>query len=351
MNMHTRTTFMAGIALAATVALPGYGGDLSLNVLGITSTNTTQSDVEVPFFADLAKTTGEDFDVTYRAADVAGVKSEDTLRMVSSDVFDIVQTSVGPVARDDLFLDGLDLVGVSPTLEDLRTAVESYRDVFSQRTIDKFGVRTMALWPYGPQVFYCNGSVSSVADLQGKKVRSYTASMSALVTALGGIPVTMGFPEVYLGLQRGVIDCAITSPTSGNTGKWPEVTENLIPMGINWAMNAHFMNAAKYDAMPPEAQASLTAAFKSFEDELWVLADDVSNQAIACNIGADDCTGFTKYSMNLVEVTDADRAAMADAVSTQILPEWGKTCNSGYGDCTKVWNETVGAARGLSMGG
>ena len=41
---------------------------------------------------------------------------------------------------------------------------------------------------------------------------------AGLLLALGASPVTMSFKEVYPALQRGVVDCAITSPTSGNTG-------------------------------------------------------------------------------------------------------------------------------------
>ncbi len=341
--------FTTAIGLAGAMTIPASAQDISFNVLGAVTTNTTQVEAETEFYDNLAASTSIDLTVNYRNLDIAGINMEDTLRVVGSGAFDIVQSSIGPVARDDTFLDGIDLVGVSPTLDDLRTSVEAYRAVFSERVEARFGVKVMTLWPFGPQVFYCNDDVASLSDLQGKKVRSYTASMSALVTALGAIPVTMSFPEVYLGLQRGVVDCAITSPTSGNTGKWPEVTANLIPAGINWAMNAHFMNLSKWNALSEDQQHALLDAFKALEEEMWVRADALSDQAIACNVGADDCEGYTKFEMALGEVTDQDRQNLSAAVTEQILPEWGAACNAVYEDCVSTWNASIGAARGYSI--
>ena len=64
---------------------------------------------------------------------------------------------------------------------------------------------------FGPQYFFCKPAVRSVADLRGLKVRSYTPSMTALLTNLGANPVSLQFSEVYPALQRGVVDCGITS--------------------------------------------------------------------------------------------------------------------------------------------
>ncbi|MFZ2102427.1 MAG: TRAP transporter substrate-binding protein [Oricola sp.] len=340
----------SGVAIFALLSTGwANAADATFNVLGAVSTNSTQVEAETQFYNTLAEATGLSVAVNYRNLDVAGIKMEDTLRAVGSGAFDIVQSTIGPVARDDTFLDGIDLVGVSPTLEDLKTAVEAYREVFSKRVEDRFGVKVMTLWPFGPQVFYCNEHVAGLSDLPGKKVRSYTASMSALVTALGAIPVTMSFPEVYLGLQRGVVDCAITSPTSGNTGKWPEVTANLIPAGINWAMNAHFMNLEKWNALPDADKAKLETAFKALEDEMWVRAGALSDQATACNVGSDSCEGYTKFAMKLADVTDADRAKLGEAVTGTILPEWGKACNAVYSECVNAWNASIGAARGYAI--
>ena len=39
-----------------------------------------------------------------------------------------------------------------------------------------------------------------------------------LIQSFGATPVTLQFSEVYPALQRGVANCGVTSPTSGNSG-------------------------------------------------------------------------------------------------------------------------------------
>ncbi|WP_201746325.1 type 2 periplasmic-binding domain-containing protein [Veronia nyctiphanis] len=97
----------------------------------------------------------------------------------------------------------------------------------------RFGATVLALWPFGPQVFYCNADIEKVDDLAGLKIRSFTPSMFALLETFGASPVTLSFGEVYPALQRGEADCGVTSPTSDNSGKWPEVTTHQLPLSVS----------------------------------------------------------------------------------------------------------------------
>ncbi len=63
--------------------------------------------------------------------------------------------SVSPRA-DDAFLEGIDLIGVSTNMNDLEAAVNAYRDAFDKRIQQRFGAKVLAIWPFGPQVFFCN---------------------------------------------------------------------------------------------------------------------------------------------------------------------------------------------------
>ena len=148
---------LAAAALGAAFTLPTAGvslaADITFNVLGVVSTNTTQADVEKEFYENLGKKTGLDIQVNYRNLDVAGLAMEDTLRMVGSGAFDVIESTIGPAARDDTFLEGIDLVGVSPTIDDLKAATEAYRAAFDKRLGERFNGKVMTLWPFGPQVF------------------------------------------------------------------------------------------------------------------------------------------------------------------------------------------------------
>jgi TRAP-type C4-dicarboxylate transport system substrate-binding protein len=53
----------------------------------------------------------------------------------------------------------------------------------------------------------CKQEIKSIDDIKGKKIRTWGSDMPKMVQAAGGVPVTLGLPELYEGLQRGTVDC------------------------------------------------------------------------------------------------------------------------------------------------
>ncbi len=346
---------VAGLLLGAAIIspfmfqAPAFGAS-ELRVAGNFSGNKKQVDgVERPFFDGLAKETGIDFKVNYNPMDMLGIKAPDALRLIKSGAFDVMSVQIGMAARDDPFFEGLDIAGVSPDMKSLRKVVDAYRAVFDKRLQKKFNAKVMTLWPFGPQVIYCKPVVNNLGDLKGKKVRTFTASMSALVDALGATSITLQFPEVYPALQRGVADCAVTAPTAGNSANWPEVTTHLIPLGLLGAVQGHFMNLDTWNKFSPDQQKKLTAAFKRMEDQMWDIAINVNDDAVACNVGESSCKEHKKFNMTLVPVTAAMVAEIKDAARKVTVPNWAKACNKVDPGCSKTWNETVGKVVGITI--
>ncbi|MEM1362495.1 MAG: TRAP transporter substrate-binding protein [Pseudomonadota bacterium] len=335
-------------AVLASAALP-LSAETEIRATGLVSTHKFHTALEQEFYSELAEKTGIPLAINFNPLDIVGVDMQDTLRMVRTGAFDIVQSTVGAAARDDAFLEGIDLIGVSTSMEQLEEAVSAFRPELEKRVAEKFNAKPLAVWPYGPQVFYCNAEIAGLDDFEGLKIRSYTPSMSTLIEALGGTPVTMSFKEVYPALQRGVVDCAITSPTSGNTGNWPEVTTHFLPLGISWSVNAHFINLDTWNSFSDEEKAALETAFAEFEAAFWTLARENNGWAIACNTGGEGCENYTAFDMVLVEPSSEDQAKVTAATMDQVLPGWAESCNAGFAECSSIWNATVGAARGIEL--
>lgn len=340
--------FLVASALGFTITFPAVAEDINLRALGVVSTHQHHTKAERAFYEDLGKQTGLNIVTNFNPLDVVGIKMQDTLRTVRGGSFDIVSTTIGAAARDDAFLEGLDLIGVSPDIDSLRVTIDAFRDVFNKRMEERFRAKVLAIWPYGPQVIYCKSEVKSLADLKGHKVRSFTPTMSALLGQVGATPVTMQFAEVYPALQRGVVDCAISSPTSANTGNWPEVTKYLLSLGLNWSVNGHFMNIDSWNRLSPEAQEKISAAFKSLEERFWTMSRELTETAVSCTTGG-ECKDYRAFKMTLLKPTAEDEEALRSSVSEVILPAWKESCETNYPGCTKVWNETVGAARGYEI--
>ena len=342
---------VATIACALTLGSAAQAADpTTMRIAGNFSSNNKHVDgIEKPFFVALPKLAGIPLNINYNPMDVLGVQAADALRLLRSGTFDIMSVQIGMASRDDPFFEGVDLIGVSTNMVDLRKAVDAYRTVFDERLQKRFNAKVLTLWPFGPQVFYCNKPISSVDDFKGLKVRSFTPSMAALIQSFGATPVTMQFSEVYPSLQRGVADCGVTSPTSGNSGKWPEVTTHFMPLSVSGSVQGHFINLEYWKKFSPEAQKTLLAQFKKMEDEMWNLADRANGDAANCNVGKEPCKEGTKFSMKLVAVTANDEKRVKDSVTKVVLPIWKASCNKIDPKCTDTWNATVGKARGLKI--
>ena len=342
---------LVGLATAAALSagLASAHAQTPLRVAGNFSQNNKQVDIERAFFEELGEKTGIDLGVNYNPMDVVGVKAPDALRMLKGGSFDVMSVQIGMASRDDPFFEGIDLIGVATDMGALRTVVEAYRSSFDQRLQEKFNAKALTLWPFGPQVFYCNEPIETLADLAGKKVRSFTPSMSAMLESLGATPVTLQFSEVYPALQRGVVSCGVTSPTSGNTGNWPEVTTHQLPLSVSGSVQGHFINLDTWNGFSAEEQAALEAEFQTLEDQLWDLAVSANEDAVACNTGADSCTDHKAFDMTLVEIGAEDRDRIKEVAETVVLPMWKETCNAVDPSCSETWNETAGAAAGLTI--
>jgi TRAP-type C4-dicarboxylate transport system substrate-binding protein len=344
----TRTSLLAAVSVSAFMISQASAETISLNVTGLVSTHIHHTAVEQKFYNNLAEKTGLDVRVNFNPLDVIGVSMDDTLRLASDGTFDIVQSTLGNVARDDTFLEGVDLLGVSPTLDDQREATEAFREAFNERTEERLGLKTLTLYPFGPQHIFCKDEVSGLADLAGRRVRSYTRSMSAVLEHVGATPVSMPFAEVYPALQRGVVDCAITSITSANSGSWPEITTHVLTLALSHGLNANFMNLDTWNSMSPDAQAQMEAAFRQLEDDMWDLTTAMYDDGVRCSTGREPCEHYTKFNMTEVVPSEADLNLLAEAVDAVVLDVWSDACQP-KAECVSIWNSTVGEVRGFEM--
>jgi TRAP-type C4-dicarboxylate transport system substrate-binding protein len=338
-----------GAIAAAALSSAAFGQELvTLRVAGnLLATGLIQQTKEQPFFENLAKTTGLPLAVDYKPMDVIGIKDAEGLRVLKSGLFDVVTLRVAQVSRDEPFLLGADLVGLDPNYEVGRKVVDAYREAFDKRLQERFNGKLLGIWPFGPQVLFCNAAINGLADLKGKKVRVYDQSLAKFIEQIGGVPVSLSFGETQQSLQRGVVDCAITGPSSANSAGWPEVTTHFMPIGFQVALNAYAMNLNTWKKLTPEQQAKLTAAFKQNEEEIWTYSKELFDDAVRCNVGKDPCTTVKKFKMTEVPVNEGDLKLVRDAVKTVSFPAWSEVCDKSYPGCGALWKKLIGPIAGV----
>ncbi|WP_353474665.1 TRAP transporter substrate-binding protein [Salipiger sp. H15] len=335
---------------AAALAILGVPASAeSLRVMGQpVATGLIQKSIEQPFFENFAAETGlEGFTADYQPVDVTGIKDTEQLRILKGGLFDIVSLRLSQVSRDEPTILGLDLVGLNPDYETGKATVEAFAPVVDAQLQEKFNTKLLGVWPFGPQVLFCEPEITSLADLKGLKVRVYDQNLAEFVSLVGGTPVPIGFPEVQQSLARGVVDCAITGPSSANSAGWPEVSSYTMPIAFQLAMNGYGINLDTWKGLTPEQQAQLQAGFDKLTSRIWDYSEELFTDAVNCNTGAEPCTTGTKYDLKLVEPTEADTALIGTAVPNISFPAWKEVCDATNPGCSEAWMDTVGAGRNM----
>ena len=344
----TRLLVMALIASACAIT-PSFAQDkIKIKVIGQPlATGLIQKNKEQPFFESLAQKTGLPIEVDYKPLDTTGIKDVDELRIMKSGLFEAASLRMSQVSRDEPTILGLDLVGLNPDYATGRKVMKAYQDFVDKRLQQQFNVKLLGIWPFGPQVLFCKKPIGKLADVRGLKVRTYDQNLAKFIQSLGGTPVPISFAETHQSLSLGVVDCAVTGPSSANSAGWPEVTTHQLPIGFQLALNGYAIGLDTWRKLKPDQQAKLQAAFDAQVEEVWKYSEELFNDAVNCNVGKDPCTTGKKFSLTAVPVTASDVAIVRNAVRDVSLPEWAAICDKTNPGCSAEWKKTVGPVVGI----
>ncbi len=101
-----------------------------------------------------------------------------------------------------------------------------------------------------PYFMICRTPVRTLADMKGKKVRSYGDDVPRMLQAIGAIPVNLLPGDLYESLQKGTIDCTPYSLATAVSLKLHEVAKYVTFMNIGspggWPI---FVNQKAWDGL------------------------------------------------------------------------------------------------------
>ncbi|WP_299845052.1 sialic acid TRAP transporter substrate-binding protein SiaP [uncultured Paracoccus sp.] len=178
------------------------------------------------------------------------------------------------------------------------------------------GIRVLDVWYYGTRHMTNNvRPIETPADVKDLKIRVPEISLSLeFIKSLGGRPTPMAFPELYLGLQTGVVDGQENPLPTIESGKFYEVQDHLALTGHLVQTVSPLVSETAWNAASEEDRAVVLEVFQT--------TGDVYNKQIAeLEEGL-----ITKLEGAGMTVTHPDRAAFAEAVKpiyAQFEDVWG----------------------------
>ena len=145
----------------------------------------------------------------------------------------------------------MDSRGVGQAMVDWHAEYPQFGEELSSQNLHAFAFRPLE--NYG---ILCKEPVASMADLKGKRIRSYGFAYPALIEAMGATPVSVTTSDTYEALERSIVDCAPIGPALARGFKYDEVAKNYaeIPFGASFG-HILAMNLDSYNGLDDETRA------------------------------------------------------------------------------------------------
>ncbi|QJW83554.1 TRAP transporter substrate-binding protein DctP [Ramlibacter terrae] len=195
-------------------------------------------------------------------------------------------------------------------------------DVQSEYLRPEFAKRNIVLlgrYIFPENVFWSKKKMTSLADIAGQKIRVVSPEQAEFIKLLGGIPVTLGTSEVAAGLDRGVIDGALTA-SSGYGYVWRDLLKYSYRLNVSFVDSLIMVNKDAWDKLTPDTRAKVQA-----------LVNEHTAKMTAAML-AEDKDLTAKLAAGGMVVTEPSAADLAEA-ERRITPYW------------KEWGEKRPAAR------
>jgi TRAP-type C4-dicarboxylate transport system substrate-binding protein len=200
------------------------------------------------------------------------------------------------------------------------------------------GVKALFFHHLNPYLLVCKEPVSGLAQIKGKKIRTWGSDMPRMVQAAGGVPVTLGLAELYEGLSRGTVDCIPFSVDLMVSYKIFEVAKHVHDITL-WLgpTSGVWMSRPAWDKLTPAQQQAIEEASKAAA----VKDRDLTIEAAKAATEQLKAAGVTFHTFPAAD-KKAWKAANPDFFAAFIEAQ----AKAGRGDAAnamvKIWQDVVG---------
>lgn len=146
-----------------------------------------------------------------------------------------------------------------------RHVTDAFMELYGKGLMPEFedsGIHVGTIVTAGSQMVLFKDKVTSIDQFDGLSIRSQTPVTNDLVKSLGATPVAIGGGDVFMSMEKGMVEGAISSPIFMGMMKWYEVGKYLIEDPLFYGLAFYGMNKDKWDSLPADLQEIMTEWFK-----------------------------------------------------------------------------------------
>lgn len=165
--------------------------------------------------------------------------------------------------------------------QDITTSVKVINKLIERDLLqDEFKtVKLLTAYATPPAQLFSNRHLTSVDDFKGLRVVGQGPVWTRTWSLLGAQGIAMGWPDIYLGLERGTIDAAPGNWAASKSWKWAEVAKYPTEIGIMGGFfNAVIMNQATWEKLPQDVQVSWAKILTEVPLRIAAIANESEEQ-------------------------------------------------------------------------
>ncbi len=245
-------------ALAAKWDMPTPYGD-----------GTHQTQVAQKFAKEVTAKSGGKLQITVHSGGSL-IKHPEIHRAVKSRQVQIGEVFIGRLGNNDPVFKLDNIPFVATTFDSAQKLYEASKPQLA-KVMAKEGLTLLYTSPWPAQDLYTKKTVSSLADLSGSKMRSYSPTTSRLADLMGTTPVNVPFSDIAQAFTTSVIDGMVTSPSTGvNNQSWDYVS-HFTTINAWIPKNMVFVNTKIFNKLDAATQKVIMDAAANAEAEGWAL--------------------------------------------------------------------------------
>lgn len=193
-------------------------------------------------------------------------------------------------------------------------------------------LKVLAISPSGAYEFLTTKKqVRMIEDVKGMKLRLAGGPPTEFIKSLGGVPVTIGMGEVYMNLQKGIIDGMAIAMGSIPSFNLQETTDYLTHITLFHYYAVRVMNDKTWNSLPADLQDTIMSVSGLEASRKWgkTTFDDAALVARET---------WKKSGYDLVEYTPpADELARWKEAAKPFMEKWVKDMlAAGYQEAPEV---------------
>ncbi len=271
------------------------------------------ADVEQEFVDAFNARCGPDYTIAYLPAEqmVSFAEILDTARTGAADM---VAMTPNAYSSYEPLLGIIELPFLFNNIDAHIAALPDLEPIYAEILEEQFNLKLLCLHNFSAVEMFSTVPIHELADWDGLLVQSISPTVGALIEALGGAPVPIGYMEASQSMQKGTVDAVITAPAAAvMLGLTPDVAPHLTVTYMVAALHGYVIHMDVWNDLPGDVQDIMLEEARRSSDAI----DEWLTTQYQADIDALEAAGTVVYYLPQDEL-DRWIAAASDLFAEQM---------------------------------